>query len=89
MHQRLVRKFTYLSHTRLDVAFAVSLVCQFMHQPKEMNLQVASRIMQYLKGTPDRGISFERKGSVSLVAYNCVDDAWSIVPRLESCDLEE
>lgn len=33
MYQRLVGKLIYLSHTRPDVAFAVSLVSQFMHQP--------------------------------------------------------
>jgi hypothetical protein len=41
MYQRLVGKLIYLSHTRPDVAFAVSLVSQFMHQPKETHLQAA------------------------------------------------
>jgi len=58
MFQRLVRKLIYLSHTRPGIAFVVSLVSQFMHQPKEMHLQVALRIVQYLKGTPRRGIIF-------------------------------
>lgn len=73
MYQRLVRKLICLSHTRPNVAFALSLVSQFMHQPKEIHLQVALRIVLYLKETPDRGILFERNGSVSLEAYNDVD----------------
>jgi hypothetical protein len=55
MYQRLVGKLIYLSHTRPDVAFAVSLVSQFMHQPKEIHLQAALRIVQYLKGTQVEG----------------------------------
>nr|KYP66558.1 Copia protein [Cajanus cajan] len=60
MYQRLVGRLIYLSHTRPDIAFAVSLVSQFMHQPKEAHLQAALRIVQYLKGTPGRGILFKR-----------------------------
>ena len=50
MYQRLVGRLIYLSHTRPDVAFAVSLVSQFMHQLKEIHLQAALRIVQYLGG---------------------------------------
>jgi len=60
MYQRLVSKLIYISHTRLDVTFVVSLVNQFMHKPKEINLQDAPRIVQYLKEISDRGILFER-----------------------------
>ena len=56
MYQRLVNKLIYLSHTRPDVDFAISLVSQFMHQPKEIHLQAALRIVQYMKGTPCRTI---------------------------------
>ena len=38
MYQRLVNKLIYLSHSRSDIAFTVSLVSQFMHQPKEAHL---------------------------------------------------
>lgn len=32
-YQRLVGRLIYLSHTRPDIAFAVSLVSQLMHAP--------------------------------------------------------
>ena len=79
MYQRLVGRLIYLSHTRPDVAFVVSLVSQFMHQPKEIHLQAALRIVQYLKGTPGRGILFERNRNANLEAYT--DAAGSIVDR--------
>jgi len=81
MYQRLVGRLIYLSHTRPDVAFVVSLVSQFMHQLKEVHLQAALRIVQYLKGTLGRGILFKRNRNVSLEAYTDADYAGSIVDR--------
>ena len=81
MYQRLVGKLIYLSHTRPDVAFAVSLISQSMHQSKEAHLQAALRIVQYLKGTQGRGILFKRKKSVNLEAYTDADYAGSIVDK--------
>ncbi|PNX64159.1 putative copia-type protein, partial [Trifolium pratense] len=52
-----------------------------MHQPKEIHLQAALQIVQYLKGTPGRGILFERNGSMGLEAYTDADYAGSIVDR--------
>ena len=34
-YQRLVGKLIYLSHTRPDIAYAVGVVSQFMHQPQD------------------------------------------------------
>ena len=31
LHQRLVGKFNYLSHSRPDIAYAMSILSQFMH----------------------------------------------------------
>lgn len=65
--QQLTRKCTKdqlansnLSHT--NVAFVVSLVNQFMHQPKEIHLQTELRIVQYLKETLGKGILFKWNG---------------------------
>ena len=55
-YQRLVGQLIYLSHTRPDIAFAVSLVSQFMHNPKEDHLQAIFRILRYLKGSPRKGL---------------------------------
>ncbi|XP_050915685.1 uncharacterized mitochondrial protein AtMg00810-like [Lathyrus oleraceus] len=81
MYQRLVGRLIYLSITRSNISYVVSMVSQFMHNPKEIHLQVVHRILQYLKGTPGRGILFKRNENVTLEAYTDADYACSIVDR--------
>lgn len=73
MYQKLIGKLIYLSHTRPDIAYAVNVVSQFMYHPKEAYLQVVCRILQYLKGSPGRGILFRRNIGLSLEGYANVD----------------
>ena len=44
-YQRLVGRLIYLSHTRPDIAFAVSVVRQFMHDPKSSHMDAVYRIL--------------------------------------------
>lgn len=37
-YQRLIDNLTYLSHTRHDIAFAVSVASPYMHSTKERNV---------------------------------------------------
>ncbi|GMI89878.1 hypothetical protein HRI_002657100 [Hibiscus trionum] len=79
--QRLVGRLIYLSHTRPDIAYAVGVVSQFMHNPKKSHLRAVMRILQYLKGTPGKGIMFRRGGNLTLEAYTDADYAGSRMDR--------
>ena len=59
--QRLVGKLIYLSHTRPNIAFSISLVSHFMHNFKEDHLQAVFRILRYLKGSLGRGLLFSKR----------------------------
>ena len=74
-YQRLVGKLIYLSHTRPDVAYAVSLVSQFMHDPKQDHMEAALRIIRYLKGTAGMGMLFKKNGHFSISGYT--DASWA------------
>ena len=74
-YQRLVGKLIYLSHTRPDVAYAVSLVSQFMHDPKQDHMEAALRIVRYLKGTAGMGMLFKKNGHFSISGYT--DASWA------------
>ncbi|KAJ0483845.1 putative RNA-directed DNA polymerase [Helianthus annuus] len=58
-YQRLVGKLIYLSLTRPDIAYAVGVVSQFMHQPQVGHMKAAQRILRYLKGTAGHGVLFK------------------------------
>lgn len=44
-YKRLVSKLIYLSHTRLDIAFVVRVVRQFMHALNKDHMNVVVRIL--------------------------------------------
>ena len=57
-YQRLVEKLIYLSHTRLDIAYVVSVVSQFIHAPRKPHMNVVDHILKYLKYAPGKGRLF-------------------------------
>ena len=59
-YQRLVGKLIYLSHTHLDIAYAVSIVSQFMLCPNEDHMDAVIRILHYLKSSPRKGLMFSK-----------------------------
>lgn len=79
--QRLVGKLIYLSRTLSDIAYAMSILSQFMHSPKVVYLKVIQSILQYLKSTPVKGILFRRDRQLSVEAYTDVDWARLVVDR--------
>ncbi|KAD2804205.1 hypothetical protein E3N88_37582 [Mikania micrantha] len=76
-YQRLVGKLIYLSHTRPDIAYAVGVVSQFMHQPQVSHMEAVWRIIRYLKGTAGHGILFKTNGHLEIQGYTDADWAGS------------
>ena len=81
MYQRLVGKLIYLSHTRPDIAYAVSIVSQFLHSPRKAHLQAVHRILQYLKGSLGKGTLFKRDTGLHIEAYTNADYVRSVTNR--------
>ena len=68
-YQRLVGRLMYLSHTRLDIAYSVSVVSRFMHNPSEVHISVVFRILCYLKSTPGKGFMFSKHNHLAISRY--------------------
>ncbi|KAK3040310.1 hypothetical protein RJ639_028225 [Escallonia herrerae] len=81
MYQRLVGKLIYLSHTRPDITYAVSVVSQFMQNPKDVHLHAVYQMLQYLKGSPGRWFLFRKGTNMELEAYTDVDYAGSLTDK--------
>ncbi|XP_022011633.1 uncharacterized mitochondrial protein AtMg00810-like [Helianthus annuus] len=73
--QKLIGKLIYLSITRPDISYAVQFLSQFMHSPKECHLQIALRLLKYLKQSPGKGILFKRENDFVLKGF--VDSDWA------------
>ena len=80
-YQRLVGKLIYLSHTRPDIAYAVSVVSQFMHCPSEEHMEAVIRILRYLKSSPGKGLMFSKNDHVRVDGYTDADWARNISDR--------
>ena len=70
-------KLIYLSHTRPDIAYAISLVSQFMHNLSKDHMNVVIRILRYLKSSPGRELMFRKHGHLNVEGYLDVDWAGS------------
>ena len=55
-YQRLVGRLMYLSYTRPDLAYSLSVVSQYMHSSSEEHLKAVFRILQYLKSPPGKKV---------------------------------
>jgi transposase InsO family protein len=80
-YQRLVGKLIYLSHTRPDIAYAVNVVSQFMHDPKKPHMDAVERILRYLKSAPGKGLLFSNHGQLKVEGYTDADWAGSADDR--------
>jgi hypothetical protein len=69
-----INNLIYLTHSRLDISFVVSVISRFMQNPKESHWKEVKRIVCYLKGTTHFGIKYCRS-SDSLV--NFTDSNWA------------
>ncbi|XP_061346367.1 uncharacterized mitochondrial protein AtMg00810-like [Gastrolobium bilobum] len=74
-YQRLVRRLIYLSHTRPDIAYAVSVVSRFMHSHSIDYMEAVFRILRYLMGTVGKGLLFKKTNISSIEGY--CDSDWA------------
>ncbi|GJY54101.1 putative RNA-directed DNA polymerase [Tanacetum coccineum] len=73
-YQKLIGKLIYLTTTRPDIAYTVSCLSQFMHNPLKSHLKTALKVIRYLKGSPGKGINVI-KGSASIIDLKAYSDA--------------
>ncbi|RVX07099.1 Retrovirus-related Pol polyprotein from transposon RE1 [Vitis vinifera] len=81
-YQRLVGRLMYLAHTRPDLAYALSVVSQYMHNPGEQHMNAVMRILRYLKNAPGKGILFAKNvDHQSIEVYTDADWAGAVDDR--------
>ena len=66
-YRRFVGKLIYLSHTRPNISYDVSIVSQFMQAPYEDHMEVVNITLRYSKATFDKGLRFRK------IDRRCID----------------
>eukprot|EP00253_Pinus_taeda_P006185 PITA_06185 len=78
LYKSIVGSLMYLTATRPDIMFVVSLISRFRERPKETHWQAAKRILRYVKGTKRFGILYNVSEHSDLVGYTDNDWAGSV-----------
>ena len=78
MHKQLIWSFIYLTTTRPNLTYEVSLISIFMASPTELHLQATKRVLRYLKDTVDLGVIYRKRGNGELIVYSDNDYARDI-----------
>ncbi|WVZ61592.1 hypothetical protein U9M48_011444 [Paspalum notatum var. saurae] len=78
LYRSLVGALQYLTFTRPDITYAVQQACLHMHDPREPHLTAVKRILRYLQGMIDLGLSLGCSSPVALTVYTDAD--WAGCP---------
>jgi hypothetical protein len=74
VYRQMVGSLNYLTTTRHDIAYSMSVLSQFMEKPHEIHWNAAKEILKYLKGTLDYGIKYTDASDIELTGYS--DSDW-------------
>ena len=69
-YQRFLGKLIYLTVTRPDILYAVSVLSQFMQEPRQVHWKGALRVLAYIKRAPGRGLIYLRHCHLRIEAYS-------------------
>ena len=71
-YRRLIGKLNYLTITRPDISFLVSVVSQFLQSPCDSHSDAAVRILRFVKGTPNQGVLYENRSHSHIIGHSDV-----------------
>ena len=69
LYKQIVGNFMYLTATRPDIMYGVSLISRYMESLAEIHLLAAKRILRYLQGTKDFGLFYKKGEKSDLIGF--------------------
>ena len=69
MYRRTIGALQYLTLTRLDVAFLVNRLSQFLQAPTIAHWRACKHILRYIKGTMNYGLLFKPTQLLNLEGF--------------------
>jgi hypothetical protein len=81
LYTQLIGSLMYLVNTRLDICYVVSVLGQFMSQPRQTHWIAAKHVLRYLRGTVGYGMRYASGVDMRLQGYADADWVGSVVDR--------
>jgi len=69
----LVGSLIYLTNSRPDILYYVSIISRFIENPSKLHLEAAKRILRYLQGTKNHEILYKQQDENKLIGYSNSD----------------
>ncbi|GJY80262.1 hypothetical protein Tco_0493013, partial [Tanacetum coccineum] len=79
--KQLVGSLMYLTATRLDIIYRLSLISRYMESPTEKHWCATKRKWRYVQGTNELGMLYNKGKNSALVAYSDSDFAGDLDDR--------
>ena len=73
LYKQLVGSLLYLTHTRPDLSYDVSVLARYMHQPHELHWKESKNILQYVQGSKIFGVHYVVSSSLQLAGFSDLD----------------
>lgn len=80
-YKQMVGSLMYMTATRPDLMYAVSLISRFMEAPTELHHQAIKKTLRYLKGTINYGMFYKKSEGKELVSFSDSDYAGDLDDR--------
>ena len=74
LYRKLIGCLIYLTNTRPDLSYAISVALRYMDQPHEIHWIAAKRILNFVQGTRTHGIFYKAKSDLDLIGFT--DSDW-------------
>ena len=80
-YRSLMGSLRYLTHTRPDLMFCSGYLSRYMKIPSKEHFTSAKRVLRYVKGTLNLGLSYKQGRELSLVGFYDSDYGGDSVDR--------
>ncbi|XP_050259723.1 secreted RxLR effector protein 161-like [Quercus robur] len=67
LYRSIIGSLLYLTASRPDIAFSMSVYARYQAAPKESHLTTVKRIIRYINGTPNYGLWYSRTQMLALL----------------------
>jgi hypothetical protein len=77
-YRRLIGRLLYLTHSRPEIAYAVSKLSQFLSEPTDEHMLAGLHVLKFLKNHPGKGLFFSSSSSLCIKGFS--DSDWGACP---------